>query len=441
MNLKQLEQLVWRQTQETFGQVMKKLLEDMDQQISDERDKKRYRYVAKRRLRLTSLFGELTIKRTYYRDQTKNEYVYLLDRYLDFEKAGQLSPMVEEAAIELAIQGPSYRKAERALETFLGYRVISHETIRQHLLELDLIPKAKKPVYHQVLFIEVDGLFVKHQEKGVRGKEVRVAKIHQGWEKNGKRIRLKEKRHFIHREKKPFWEALEDFLAETYDYDPMVHKLVINGDGASWITACRDYFRDRAFFCIDRFHVIRDIRRLFCGHPRYKNIRKALHAWDGTAVMTELNSAVGTLETESQEERLEALIQQLSQYPEALGDYRKWLETFAIRTDEMRTMGSAEATMSQLAKRMKTGRSWIEEGKQAMLTGLVAQMDHMGLQTLFGRMDSWNDVQQEKEVKPPKHYVEKVTHTVGEWARGNLQYLQGKSGIPMHRALKALKGF
>jgi hypothetical protein len=439
MDLKQLEQLVWRQTQETFAQVMKHLLGEMDQQIAEERDKKRYRLVDKRSFQLTSLFGELTIERNYYRDRDKQEYVYLLDRQLAFENAGHLSPMVEEAAMELAIQGPSYRKAARALETFLGYSVLSHEAIRQHLLETEPIAKPQEPILHQVLFVEVDGLFVKHQEKGVRGKEERVAKIHQGWEKNGKRIRLKHRRHFIHRGKKPFWEALEDFLAETYAYDPTVHKLVINGDGAAWITACRDYFRDRAFFCIDRFHVIRDIRRLFHEHPRYKNIRKALRAWDGTAVMTELNSAVGTLESEAQEERLDALIQQLEKYPEALGDYREWLNTFGINTDGMRTMGSAEATMSQLAKRMKHGRSWVEKGKQAMMNGLIAHMDHMSLQTLFGRMDGWNDSQE--DVKPPKHYVEKVTHTVGHWTQKNLPCLHGKSGIPVHHALKALQGF
>lgn len=440
MNLKQLEQLVWRQVQETFAQVMKKLLEDMDQQIAEERDKKQYRLVSKRPLQITSLFGELTIERNYYQDREKQTYVYLLDQYLAFENAGHLSPMVEEAAIDLAIQGPSYRKAARALETFLGYRVLSHEAIRRHLLEINLIPRGQEPIHHQVLFIEVDGLFVKHQEQGIRGKEERIAKVHQGWEKNGKRVQLRHKRHFVHRGKKPFWEALEDFLIETYDYDPTVHKLVINGDGASWISACRDYFRDRAFFCIDRFHVVRDIRRLFLGHPRYRAIRKALRVWDGARVLTELNSAVGTLESETQEERLEALIHQLEQYPEALGDYRKWLETFDIDTETMRTMGSAEATMSQFSKRMKNGRSWVEKGKQAMMTGLVAQMDGLGLQTVFGRIDRWSDTQPE-ELQPPRHYVEKVTHTVGKLIRGNIKYLQSKSGIPVHRALKALQGF
>nr|WP_281176895.1 UPF0236 family protein [Amphibacillus sediminis] len=46
--------------------------------------------------------------------------------------------------------------------------------------------------------------------------------------------------------------------------------------------------------------------------------------------MTELNSAVGTLEKEEQEERLDQLIHQLEKYPEALGDYRDWLKEQGI---------------------------------------------------------------------------------------------------------------
>lgn len=92
---------------------------------------------------------------------------------------------------------------------------------------------------------------------------------------------LKNKRHFIHEGKQPFWEAFEDFLVETYEYDPMVHKLVINGDGARWITTCREHFKDRAFFCIDRFHVAQDIRSLCHNHPRYRKMIKALASYDG----------------------------------------------------------------------------------------------------------------------------------------------------------------
>lgn len=439
LNLKQIEQLVWRKLQETFGLVMKHLLEEMDQQIAEERDKKQYRLLNKRSLQVVSLFGEMKLERNYYLDRKSNHYVYLLDRYLSFEQEGHLSPMVEEAAIQLAVQGPSYRKAAQTLENLLGYRVISHEAIRRHLLEIRALPKAREPVHRPVLFAEVDGLFVKHQEKGIRGKEEKIVAVHQGWEKNGKRVRLKDKRHFVYRGKKPFWEAFEDFLIDNYAYDPTVHKLVINGDGAGWITACREHFRNRAFFCIDRFHVARELRGLFRKHPRLNNVRKAFRAWDGEDLLVELNSAVGTLGSNAKEDRLNDLIQQLEQYPEALGDYRNWLKAQGIDTEDMRPMGSAEGTMSVFAKRLKNGRSWVEKGKQAMVTGLVAHLDNMGFQTLFGRAESWGEPTTEE--KPPRHYEEKVAHTVGEMTRGNIQYLQGKSGLPVYRALQALQSF
>ncbi|WP_188805267.1 UPF0236 family transposase-like protein, partial [Sporolactobacillus putidus] len=86
LNLKQIEQLVWRKLQETFGLVMKHLLEEMDQQIAEERDKKQYRLLNKRSLQVVSLFGEMKLERNFYLDRKNNHYVYLLDRYLSFEQ-------------------------------------------------------------------------------------------------------------------------------------------------------------------------------------------------------------------------------------------------------------------------------------------------------------------------------------------------------------------
>jgi hypothetical protein len=82
---KRNEQMVWRQLQDTFSSVMKNILEDMDQQIAEERDKKRYRLIDKRKYHITSLFGEIELNRNYYRDRETGEYVFLLDRYLEFE--------------------------------------------------------------------------------------------------------------------------------------------------------------------------------------------------------------------------------------------------------------------------------------------------------------------------------------------------------------------
>jgi len=68
-------------------------------------------------------------------------------------------------------------------------------------------------VHQPVLFVEVDGLYVKHQRRRKKGKEVKIAAVHQGWEVNG--VRLKNKRHFIHDGKEPFWEAFEELM--TYN--------------------------------------------------------------------------------------------------------------------------------------------------------------------------------------------------------------------------------
>ncbi|MGG0716240.1 UPF0236 family protein [Robertmurraya massiliosenegalensis] len=154
------------------------------------------------------------------------------------------------------------------------------------------------------------------------GKEEKIAAVHQEWEVNGKRVSLKGKRHFINCGKQTFWEEFEDFLMETFEYNPTVHKLVINGDGAGWITSCREHFQGRAFFSIDRFHVARETRSLFRKPLRCRQIQKALASYDSQKLMTELNSAVGTLEKVEQEERLDQLIRQLEKYPETLGDYR-----------------------------------------------------------------------------------------------------------------------
>lgn len=432
-SLKEIEQSLWRNLQEAYSAVMKGILEDLDQQIAEARDKGRFRMLdKKRKMTIDSLFGPIKITRRYYRDRVKNEYVYLLDQYLAFDGEKEVTPLLAETAMELAITGPSYRQAADTLETLLGYRVMSHEGIRQQLLGVEVISE-KTELAQRILFVEVDGLYLKRQEKGRKGKEEKIAAVHQGWEVNSRRTSLKKKRHFHHQGDEHFW---EDF--ETFDYDPLTHLLVINGDGANWITACREYFPSNAFFTIDRFHVARDIQRIFRGHSRYKAIRKALAAYDGEKLLIELNSAVGTLEKESKEEKLEELIKQLEQYPEALGDYRKWLEEKGIDTKGMRAMGSAEATMRVFARRMKNGRSWVAEGMKAMMTGLIGHLDKLSLRTLIGQVEAWT---KEKEEKPPRYYREKLKSTVGEAVRGNLPYLSQKANIPVYRALKELSGF
>src|SRR5699024_447338 len=140
--------------------------------------------------------------------------------------------------------------------------------------------------------------------------------------------------------------------------------------------------------------------------------------------MIELNSAVGTLAHENKEEQLEALISQLSQYPEALEDYRGRLQAKGIDAEGFRPMGSAEGTMSVFAKRLKNGRSWCKEGITKFSNVMVALMDGKDIQTLQGYLTiSHLDNAQEK---PPKHFIEQLSKQVTESTRDNISYLNQK---------------
>ena len=65
-SFKEIEQLVWRNLQEVYSIVMKEILEEIDQQIAEERDKNRFRYHEKREATMDSLFGQIEFSRTYY---------------------------------------------------------------------------------------------------------------------------------------------------------------------------------------------------------------------------------------------------------------------------------------------------------------------------------------------------------------------------------------
>ena len=436
--LKEIETDLFRTLQETYSDALGQLLTELDQVLAETRDTARFQLKDKRPITMDSLFGSVRVNRNYYYDREGKKYVSLLDQHLQFEGTKGLSPIVQEMAMELAVEGKSYRNASETLEKLLGYSVLSHETIRQHLLQTEVINRPSEMPPRPVLFVEVDGLYVKRQNKRIKGREEKIAAVHEGWDVNGKRTKLKNKRHYVHQGKEPFWEGFETFLIETYGYDPTVHYLVINGDGARWITACREYFKN-TFFVLDRFHVARDLKVVFKEHPRWRAVRIKLAKYDIEGLLTEMNSAVGTLNDERKELFLEYLIEQYSQYPEALGDYRKWLKSCGIDTSDMRPMGASEATMRVFAQRLKNGRSWSDKGIAAFIRFMIALKDELNIKTLVGIMTT--RLEETMETTLPNYYKERLKSSVGEAVRNNVSYLQQATGKPVYQALKSLQGF
>src|SRR5690625_1222214 len=141
LTMKELEQITYRALQKSSSQVMAQTLRELDEAIALGRDKKRFYLKDKRTLKFESVFGQVELKRNYYRDRETGKYVYLLDQYLAFDGSKGMSPVVQDLAIELAVTGVSYRQASESMERLLGYPVISHEAIRQQLLNTEVVQK------------------------------------------------------------------------------------------------------------------------------------------------------------------------------------------------------------------------------------------------------------------------------------------------------------
>ncbi len=336
----------------------------------------------------------------------------------------------------MAIEGPSYRSASDNLEKIAGYRVVRHEWLRQRLLEISL-PTKSDHITNRVLFIQVDGLHVSRQRSHRKSKEEKMVAVHQGWSVNGERVSLIHKRHFHHETDEPFWEAVEHFLYDTFKYDPMVHLLVINGDQASWIQDAKDYFGKNAYVIVDRYHIAKEIKTIFRGHPRKNAIQRAFLDYNVDQLIVELNTAMGTLSTLELEEAAEKLLNQIENNPDAFKDYRKWLEAKGIDTKGMRRMGNAESTMRVMARRMKNGTSWSDLGARQMIRGLISKHDRLTVHINYGFDESVN-IEDKQENK--KSYKKQVRKTVKESVRNNVPYLTQSIGKPITQALRGLQG-
>ncbi|MGG1756698.1 UPF0236 family protein, partial [Geobacillus stearothermophilus] len=77
--LKELEEQLVRTLQKVFAVLLAALLEEIDQQLAEARDKRRYQLKDKRPTTIQTLFGEVTFRRNYYYDRQTGNYTFLLD--------------------------------------------------------------------------------------------------------------------------------------------------------------------------------------------------------------------------------------------------------------------------------------------------------------------------------------------------------------------------
>ena len=368
-----IESEVWGILIKTFQETMAEILLELDKRIMATRDMGRYEYKEKKEKTWISRVGPVTIRRRYYWDAENEGWVFLLDEALGCTGKGSLSGGMKEMSVVWGTRGPSYRDAQERLKEMYGSQVISHETIRQLVIQTSKRPakeaegpKREKPA---AVYIEADGFWSKMQ-KG-RRKESKLVVVHEGWEKR----QGKEKRDYRLREAmyistgdlktgEDIWDRVHERLVERYGALGEV-PVVINGDGAEWIRRGAEEFAC-GMYQMDRFHLKREIRQIKDAGQKQRALG-SVNRNDPQALEKVLLEAA--YRDPERAEKIMDLRKRILMNPEAVRDYRVRLEEKGIAvTEQMRGMGAAESSVDRYKLRTgKRGRSWSKEGLTAIL--------------------------------------------------------------------------
>ena len=382
-NLGELEQHLWNTMLETFQQAMVEILSTLDLYLMAKRDAKRYEYKDIKGRDYVTMFGSIRIDRRYYWDNQAKEWVFLLDRALDFETKEQVSACLKELVVLWATKGPSYRDVRDRLKDLYGYQIISHEKIRQVLIQASETLRGtmeEKPVKKRVktLFIEADGFWTGAQYRGRRKRrkrETHLVVVHEGWEKRqgrGKKAdyRLKNPMYItvIAGCEEGIWEQTQLRLLQRYE-DLSQIQFVINGDFAPWIRTGAKYFRNAVYQC-DRFHLKREVKRMLGNSKKY--LSPAFKQIDQNNPDGLFETIAKAAEEATDLERKLDLLGfkvKLQKYKDALSDYRQNLKDQGVEVfPTWRGMGAAESNVDRFKLRTaKRGRSWSKRGLEAIL--------------------------------------------------------------------------
>lgn len=207
---------------------------------------------------IVSIFGEIQFKRRYYRNKENNKKVYLLDECIGIKPKQRLLQNVQERLLDEAVASSYENAGEKA-----AYGVkISKQEVKNEIenLNLDINFYKEDEIKKQVetLYIIADEDHVHLQKGGIE--EPRLVIVYENAISKGKRVELKNKRHFgglyknrIH----DLWDEISIYIEETYDLE-YLKRVFIQGDGATWIKIGTEWV-PKSIYVLDEFHMTKAI--------------------------------------------------------------------------------------------------------------------------------------------------------------------------------------
>ena len=276
VNFKSLEQNIFKKCCEIGREVMKATIEEYDKELTQKRDRNKYRHKGLRKTTIKTILGEIEYNRAIYEYRGENDeksYIYLLDEAMGITGNGFMSSLLSEKIVQASCEG-TYRNAAKTVSELTG-QTISHtaawnvvqnvgeqlDKAEQEAARLAETNKSSGTLETKLLFEEQDGIYLHLQghdrKKHGKSYEMKLAIAYDGAKKAGKnRYELTNKVACANFENvHKFYRRKEGTIAAVYDTDE-IEMRVLNGDGANWIKRSID---GDTVYQLDTFHRNRAI--------------------------------------------------------------------------------------------------------------------------------------------------------------------------------------
>ena len=198
--------------------------------------------------------GDLTYKRSYYKDKATGEYFYLLDQIIGVESYERITKELIAKIIENACE-MSYAKAAKYSEAN-----VSRQTVNNRIHALDeIVPQFKGEKINAErfdVFIDEDHVPVRDDTGKTRSRIVPVAVVATGVDKsNPKRHTLENPLSLSEFQVCPdaFFNDLYAMMQQKYDYRATA-PMTVHADGGPWIRHIEEVFPNTEF-ALDGFHL------------------------------------------------------------------------------------------------------------------------------------------------------------------------------------------
>ena len=412
-----------------------------DEEIKQNRDKKRYKSNGKKKTSVKTCLGCIDYQRTAYFDKyypQKEGFTFLMDEQMGVKETGLFASDICEMVCQL-LPELTYRKTAETITELTGVSISAQGVwkLAQDIgiklgkkvkvnAELAKNNKLHGPIESKLLYEERDGVWLhlqgKSRKKHGSSGEMKVGICYDGvkWEvcKNNKKRRVLHNK-VAYAAIKPasvFKANTEGVIASKFNVDE-VELRIINGDGAQWIQ------KNNTCDCVcvlDKFHRNKELRKRIKDQETVKTISNLLYSGDVETVFKILEALKNSIEDPDELKDIEELYSYYFNNRDALLDpYQQIGEKNIPPTSEPGNihhsrLGAMESNIYTLVgNRMKRGRmSWSEDGANNLALILCHYYTNP-FDRIFGTKEYYEKTKAETISEASILSAAKIKHTTG----------------------------